>query len=56
VSIFSFFLFSADILVAKQVGKHASIYFIILVFLHILFFVFISYAMMMVENISVHML
>ena len=42
-------------LVAKQVGKHASIYFIFLVFLHILFFVYTSYAMMMLENISIHM-
>ena len=42
-------------LVAKQVGKHASIYFIFLVFLHFLFFIYISYAMMMLENISIHM-
>jgi len=42
-------------LVAKQVGKHASTNFIFGIFAHIYFFVFIIYAMMMLENIYVHM-
>ena len=43
-------------LVAKQVEKHASIYFIFDIFAHICsFFVLIIYAMMMLENIFVHM-
>ena len=63
MSIFSSFLFFANMLVAKQVGKHASImfffFFFFLVFLHICFFIFILffiiYAMMMFENTFVHM-
>ena len=56
MSIFSFFLFSASMLVAKQVEKQASIYFIFDIFAHICSsFVLIIYAMIMLENISVHM-
>ena len=55
MSIFSFFLFSASMLVAKQEGNHASTYFIFGIFAYMLFFVFIIYAMMMLEDLSIHM-
>jgi len=43
-------------LVAKQVGKHASTYFIFGIFgIYVFFFVFVIYAMMMLENMFVHM-
>ena len=38
-------------LVAKQVGKQASVYFIFGIFAHICFFVFIIYAMMLLGKI-----
>ena len=41
-------------LVAKQVGKHASTYFIFGIFAY-MSFSFIIYSMMMLENIFVHM-
>ena len=43
VSIFSFFLFSVCILVEKQVGKHASIYFIFIFSAHMFFFFIIKF-------------
>ena len=42
-------------LVAKQLGKHASIYFIFDIFAYMCFFVFNIYATMMLENVSIHM-
>ena len=44
-------------LVAKQVGKHASTYFIFGIFgIYVFFFFFfVIYAMMMLENMFVHM-
>jgi len=65
VSIFSLFLFSANMLAAKQLRKHARVYFIIflvfciyvvvvVVFSFLFFFFLFIYAMMMLENISIH--
>ena len=42
-------------LVAMQLGKHASTYFIFGIFVRICFFVFIIYAIMMLKNIFVHL-
>ena len=51
MSIFPLFLFSANMLVAKQLGKHASINFIFGI-LHIyVFFFFVIYAMVLLEKI-----
>ena len=54
MSIFSFFLFSVSMLVAKQVEKQASIYFIFGIFAHICSFVFIIYAMMLLGKIFLY--
>ena len=54
-SIHFFFLFPANMLVAMQLGKHPSTYFILGIF-HISFYLFlIIYAIMMLEKIFVHM-